>query len=455
MRRSRTLACLALLVPLLAGCDPDGEVQEITDQSIYGWACDLDQPTTPIGVHIYATNAPAAPGGGCFPEGPDTYCFVAAGAADQGNDPILQRRCGSAGRQFNIATPAVLKNGQHHKVIAFGINVGDGQNARLRGQPFDFPSTIIRQGMIYQMDEHILVENQLRTTPGCPQNPPSAACYPNPVGHTYLAYYGMGPHVVDTPTSSLFAASVTGFLPAVPIETLQAFQRERNHGYGPNSLQAFGDTVGAYLARSNYPVPNFPQGHTTAGLVISQAPKTPRRIWQGAPLRKLRFEGYFRVPHVFTVSPGLNILYATLVFRDLSGRDLWFGPMIYQNPLLGPRAGWDDPGGGAPLIPAAATPIGSGSQWVTSCGASSSDIPFSDERYFCFEISGTQWAQLVQAVNSDPERLAVLSTNPADWAFSYFNVNAESWTVTCTPTCTLGDAHMGFSVRGFKVSQIN
>jgi hypothetical protein len=476
--RLRFLSLLVAL-PLLSACDPWGEIYEITNDVISGWACDLDT-TDPIEVDIYATNASPAFGGECFTEGADTYCFQYRGTADDEDDPVMLGRCGSRNRQFMFPVPAALKNNGPHKIIAFGINVGAGNTVRLAGKPIDYPNTLYRQGPIVFLDQHIIVSPDGTTQPkhifanNCPIDPNDCPVF----DHLLLGYYGMGPTPADTPFAPDYGP-VTGF--TVPGNTNNpndhsAFQRAHGFTNGVNVVQAFLEGVGAYLTRQDFP------SASTAGMVAIHNFRPPLpRVWDLAGTKRFRMEGYFKAPYTFTEGPGKNFLYMTAVFEDPSSPRpsppggswrAYLQVKIFQTTIDPIAADWSypeiAPPPAAPKAPEFASVFATMQPTpglVTSCvnGASTTASAITTEQFFCFEVSSAQWQAAVQALNASPQpppgenRLfhpTNLSTHPSDWRLAFINVNAESWNLWCDPTCQAGTAHLGFSFRDLKVSVV-
>lgn len=94
-----------------AGCDV-----------VAGWAQDLDEPDTPISVHLYF----GGPTGSGAPS-------VATPANIHRDD--LCSALGSCAHGFAYKSPLSLFDGQPHPVYAYGISVGGGDNAMLNASP--------------------------------------------------------------------------------------------------------------------------------------------------------------------------------------------------------------------------------------------------------------------------------------------------------------------------------
>ena len=151
-----------------------------------------------------------------------------------------------------------------------------------------------------------------------------------------------------------------------------------------------------------------------------------------------------------------------LQFRDTTqNRDLWFVVRLYQNQFARPSDPWTtlmdrealavdgtDPATSIGLIDAILRP---GATRVTPVRGSAffSLTPFSGERYFAFDLSGSQFRQALQDLNAARVAPVVFSENPADYQLKHYNTNVESW----APSAEC-DPRIGLSWRDITISMI-
>jgi hypothetical protein len=82
-----------------AGASVTGSVDELTEDNIYGWAWDPDQPNTPIQIDIY-----------------DGDTLLATVPADGFRQDLLDAGMGNGNHVFHYVIPARSKDGQPHTI---------------------------------------------------------------------------------------------------------------------------------------------------------------------------------------------------------------------------------------------------------------------------------------------------------------------------------------------------
>lgn len=93
-----------------ADANPKGFVDATTCDVVAGWACDSDDLSRALDVHVYASGV-----------------MVAVGQANVTREPAVAAACGGhAGHGFRIALPESLRDGQTRNVVAYAINLGRG-----------------------------------------------------------------------------------------------------------------------------------------------------------------------------------------------------------------------------------------------------------------------------------------------------------------------------------------
>jgi hypothetical protein len=225
---------------------------------------------------------------------------------------------------------------------------------------------------------------------------------------------------------------------------------------------------------------------------------------------KIRIETWITHPtSSFANGLGWAFFYFTYMFQDRTqcwmnaqGKEecqgLWHTSNIYLNkfgPLPG-MAGHEDitASWGDHPIPQIAAYLAPGSRWVKPCNGSkyfyginpssmdpTLQLPAGfeavrpNETYYCAELSGTDLEAGLVAINNARSQLntaqqqhcsqvpadcptgfhpiPLMSTNPANYVFGSFNLNAEVWDSEAGPSGP-GDPRMGLAFRDMKVSVI-
>lgn len=119
-----SLADLEAFAGIVRNAAPKGTLDEVSCESIRGWAQDPDDKTRAIDVHLYFDSKPGDPGA--------SGRSIAAGA-DRSD---LCAPLGSCNHAFELATPYSLFDGKPHVVHAYAIDSsGKGPNPEIDGSP--------------------------------------------------------------------------------------------------------------------------------------------------------------------------------------------------------------------------------------------------------------------------------------------------------------------------------
>lgn len=112
---------LYFLKDRLINNDPKGYLESINCEKMTGWACDADDYSKAIAIHFYD--------GGFVGQGGK---FIGSTTADLVREPTVGNNCGSNNNHgFSFIVPAVLKDGESHKIYAYAINIPSGNNPLL------------------------------------------------------------------------------------------------------------------------------------------------------------------------------------------------------------------------------------------------------------------------------------------------------------------------------------
>ena len=95
---------------------PRGIHERTTCDIIEGWACDRNSLASPIGIKLYA-DRPYDRGGTLL----GTY------TAGITRDDVAGRCGGFADHGFSVDTPSHLKDGNRHRVYAYGVDIDDSR----------------------------------------------------------------------------------------------------------------------------------------------------------------------------------------------------------------------------------------------------------------------------------------------------------------------------------------
>jgi len=91
---------------------------------VYGWTCDQDTPDRSLDVHIYY-------------DAPQGHTFVGTARATEARETAVGNLCGKGNNRhgFFFQIPSFLKDGQAHRLYAYGIDSAGGENSHLSSSP--------------------------------------------------------------------------------------------------------------------------------------------------------------------------------------------------------------------------------------------------------------------------------------------------------------------------------
>jgi hypothetical protein len=93
-----------------ASFNPTGWLENASCDAVVGWACDRDDFSRPIDVHVYADGV-----------------FVGASTASLGREPGVAAACGGAAAHgYRVGVPPSLRDGRARSIVAYAINIGRG-----------------------------------------------------------------------------------------------------------------------------------------------------------------------------------------------------------------------------------------------------------------------------------------------------------------------------------------
>lgn len=108
--------------------DPHGWLDVIDADGIArGWACDPDDFSAPLTIHLYA-DGPAGSGS-----------FVGSAVAGEQREPAVGDACGGYRLHgFSYRIPDHLRDNGSHTLYAYALNIGSGNHRLLAGSPLTF-----------------------------------------------------------------------------------------------------------------------------------------------------------------------------------------------------------------------------------------------------------------------------------------------------------------------------
>ena len=217
--------------------------------------------------------------------------------------------------------------------------------------------------------------------------------------------------------------------------------------YGTSTVQIEGDTVGAYINSADYPNgSNYDKMMITPGISFGAANGVPVFATEESALV---VSTQIQIPTAYAAGTGpLSKSYATfdLCFVDPNGNRISYGTslLIYNYPPHPETVNFDDPSQSI-MINGSLTPANSRITMLTGTTESQS-LPWSGWKHFRFAVTHNEFQAALQDMQKVyPSKNA--STNPADWKFEGFHLNAELLFGT-------GPAQLGWSMRHTKITLV-
>ena len=203
-----------------------------------GWACDSADFTTPIQVHLYASNIDSTQ---CLYEtGHPRVCFIAAVTATVPREAQIGSYCGGyTQRGFDIPSPAILADGYYHSIYAYGISLA-GPSYMLLGAPRPAQKPLLSQPYLNSITDLPLVTGTV-----------------GPVNQLYNRFGDIPDTGLPTQVITWPVGDYTGFYPADPASAQRGVSQT---WIGSLARQGYQDTIGLQLHPQSSgtvgPIPN-------------------------------------------------------------------------------------------------------------------------------------------------------------------------------------------------------